>query len=279
MSNPHGSNSTGQGSSRLLNLPSELRNSIYEYVLADVQDSVCINLERGDNSAYRSKTKRAKKPKAVPIGEKTSRLSLLLTCGQINREASSMAFSKMSMSLKSVFSTNTSFFSGQISAGDRRLNSMLADIARIFDPLKLSFITSMSVPSTEALQHLVFYNRPGLSDPQSSESCTAKCSSLAKFTGPIHKMFHKVTRITITGEDRLSEPLYQQLTKGAPWLSVTMQPSEIDNVLSAFSNLEEIIVSRKCGKQVCKVVDGKVFAAESGLPMRGLPDWLPNVKL
>ena len=73
------------------------------------------------------------------------------------------------------------------------------------------------------------------------------------------------------------ELLYGSLAKGASWLSITMQPYEVRDVLGVFSNLEEIVVRRKCGEQVSKVIDGKLYAAESGMEMLGHKDWLYNV--
>jgi hypothetical protein len=45
-------------------------------------------------------------------------------------------------------------------------------------------------------------------------------------------------------------------------------------VLCSIPGLQQIVVRRKSGgQQVSKVIDGKIFAAESGMPLGGLADW------
>ena len=273
------SNTAGQGSSRLLTLPSELRNSIYEYVLADVQDNVRIDLEGGDNKVHKVK---AKEPGTVSKEESPSRLGLLLTCRQINDEASGIAYSKMSMSLDTVFPTPEDFNTPGNEAfkeGGKRLSTIVDNFTKTFLGQNLACIPHMQFPSTEVLLHLTTFNSPAMDFQRSTDFCTAKCASLSRWQGVVHNLFHKVRRITIDGEDRSMERLYGSLTKGASWLSITMQPHEVRDVLGVFPNLEEIVVRRECGEQVSKVIDGNFYAAESGMEMRGLEDWLYNISV
>jgi hypothetical protein len=265
-------NTSGKGSSRLLTLPSELRNAIYEYVLADVQDNVCIDLVGGDNKVHKVK---AKEPRTVSKEERTSRLSLLLTCRQINDEASGIAYSKMSMSLDTVFATPEDFNTRANEAfkeGGERLGNIMHHFTKTFLGQNLACIPHMQFPSTEVLIHLTTFNSPAMDVQRYTDFCTDKCASLSRWQGVVHNLFHKVRRITITGEDRSMERLYRSLTKGASWLSITMQPHEVREVLGVFSNLEEIVVRRQCGEQVSKVIDGKLYAVKSGMEMRGLED-------
>ena len=260
---------TAQGSSRLLALPSEIRNSIYEYVLADVEGNICIELEGGDNKCYKVI---GKKSKSVPSKDKASRLGLLLTCKTINTEASAMAYSKMFMSLDHVFDLGTIDLFEQ---GVHRLSDILHNFTRVFPRHLISQIAVMEFTTTRVLLDLVEFNTPSIDRQRNAGiECTAKCASLSWFHGLLHTLFHKVKRIVV--ESRREPLLYGRLTEGASWLSVTMEPHELGRLLNVFSNLEEIVVRRKCGEQVSKVIDGKVYAAESGMEMLGTKDWLHN---
>lgn len=257
-------------------LPAELRNSIYEYVLADVQDNVCIDLEGGPNKIH----KVSGKNRSVPNADNTSRLDLLLTCKQINTEATGIAFSKMSMSIDTIFPKPSDLIDrceATLTEGHERLNAILTNLIIVFMSANLEHVQAMQFPRTEVLHHLVSFNTPFLDVQHSTASCTAKCASLSYFQGIVHELFHNIKRITIDVEDRKLTQLYKHLNKGASWLSVTMQPCEAKEVLSVFSNLEEIVVRRSCGEQVSKVIDGKIYAAESGMPMLGSDDWLNNI--
>ncbi|GAB7326743.1 hypothetical protein MBLNU13_g10691t1 [Cladosporium sp. NU13] len=275
MSTSH-ANNTVQQPSRLLTLPGEIRNSIYELVLAEVQDSICIDLEGGHNKIH----KVSGKNRSVPSDDNTSRLSLLLTCKQVNTEATGIAFSKMSMSMDTVFPKPSDLLTrcdATLTEGSERLNAIMANFLKVFTCANLACIQAMHFPRTEVLLHLVSFNSPFIDVQHSNASCTAKCASLSYFQGLVHELFHNVKRIIINVEDRQLDQLYRHLTKGASWLSVTMQPGEAKEVLGVFSNLEEIVVRRSCGEQVSKVIDGKIYAAESGMEMLGSDDWLRNI--
>jgi len=272
MSTSHATN-TAQGSSRLLTLPAELRNSIYEYVFADVQGNVCIDLERADKKKTRKVS--SKKPKSTPNPDETSRLSLLLTCRKINTEASGIAFSKMSMSIDNVFPvTQYTDIRGKVSLADggERLAMILGKVTKTFLGGNLGAVPAMVFPSTEIVFELVKCNNHMMDIQRPTDFCTANCALYSHYQGVVHTLFHNVRRIVVGGEEFFGG-YYEYLSEGASWLSITMEPRDLKGVLNVFSNLEEIVVRRECGEQVSKVVDGKVYAAESGMPMRGIDDW------
>lgn len=268
----------GPSQSRLLSLPAELRNMIYDFALADVQDNVCIDLEGGYNRVHKVVDK---KPGSVPTDDNTSRLSLLLTCRQINNEASGIAYSKMRMSLDTVFPNPRDFSTDDVlEEGASRLSMITASLTSTFPARNLAAISVMEFPSTQILLHLLTFDSPLMeAHHQHPTACTAKCASLAQHQGLVHILFHNVKRIVLDGEDGCFRTLYEALTKGASWASVTVQRYDVESILSVFSNLEEIVVRRgEAGEQVSKVIDGKIYAAESGMEMLGMDDWLPNIK-
>jgi hypothetical protein len=107
-------------------------------------------------------------------------------------------------------------------------------------------------------------------------NCTARCDSFYLPRGLIHTTFHNIQRVIIHQDDS-SEHLYAALTEGAPWLSVSMEPRAMKDVLSNFLSLQQIVMHRKSREQLSEVRDGQVFAAESGMLMRGRADWSPNL--
>jgi hypothetical protein len=56
-----------------------------------------------------------------------------------------------------------------------------------------------------------------------------------------------------------------------------MEPRAMKDVLSNFLSLQQIVMHRKSREQLYEVRDGQVFAAESGMLMRGRADWSPNL--
>ena len=279
MSTSRSTNTADQSSCRLLSLPSELRNSIYEYVLAEVQDNVCIDLEGGANKLHKVTPKR---PQREIKDENTSHLNLLLTCRQINTEASGIAYSKMSMSLDTAFAAPEDFHTRSTEAfaeGGERLSSIMHSFTKTFLGQNIAVVPVMKFPSVGTLLNLTIFNSPLLDKQCSTTNCTVKCTWLSQWQGLVHNVFHNVTSLDIDGEDGCMGQLYRSLTSGASWLSITMQPHEVQDVLSIFSNLEEIVVRRECGEQVNKVVGGKIYAAESGMEMLGIQDWLYNIKV
>jgi hypothetical protein len=107
-------------------------------------------------------------------------------------------------------------------------------------------------------------------------NCTARCDPFYLPRGLIHTTFHNIQRVIIHQDDS-SEHLYAALTEGAPWLSVSMEPRAMKDVLSNFLSLQQIAMHRKSREQLSEVREGQVFAAESGMLMRGRADWSPNL--
>lgn len=128
------------------------------------------------------------------------------------------------------------------------------------------------------LLHGLFLHTYRLKHPHpASEGCTYKCHEFASHSGAFHTAFHNIRQITvdlhITGMGS-EDTTYRSLKTGASWFSFVMQPYLVPCLLGVFPNLEEIVVRRKSGKQQLSVVrDGKVFAAESGMPLGGQDDW------
>ncbi|KAM0708675.1 hypothetical protein Q7P35_005327 [Cladosporium inversicolor] len=264
MSTPH-TPTTAPQTSRLLSLPPELRNKIYDYALAGVQDDLCIDLEGRENKVHKEGDT---KSRSIPTDDNTSRLSLLLTCRQINAEASGIAYSKMSMSFDTAFNTSDV-------TTHTAVTMIMDNFMQVFPVSKLGYITTMHVANPQVLMQMATLNR-SMFDAE-RPTCSAKCASLSQYHGTTHDLFHKVKSIIIDGEeegDGALGPLYELLPEGASWLTVTWGPEFVGYVLSVFSNLDKIVVRRECGEQVSKVVDGKIYAAESGMEMLDMNEYL-----
>lgn len=254
-----GTNLTGKG---FFSLPSELRNAIYEDVLEDMEDNnLCVHLGGGPNE------------KSAPEGP--SPLSMLLTCKQISNEATQMAFSKVSLSLTDLWPPIVGNRNDVYAEYRARLESVIWTLGNELRPTTLAQITSMEFPNSRSLLELPTSVTEHFSRSRPSESCTPKCDQLSHHRGPIHRAFHNIRRITIS-VDNYQEYSYRMLREGASWVSPLMLEPMAESVFDVFSNLEEIVVRRKCGVQTSVVVDGKIFAKDSGLPMRGMEDWRPG---
>lgn len=252
-------------------LPAELRNTIYEYVLTEVQDNMCIDLENGLNQKYRPRVRQQKRD--------ASPLSMLLTCRKINREASPMAYSKMSMSLDAIHPDRDAVLSHwDIEAylkNRRRLKSILATFANTFRADIRSYVTTMRLPNLLVLYEIVRCNCTALSSREFSKRCSAKCDLTGSHRGLVHNVFHHIRRIIV--EDLSVNGYYRNLVEGASWLSIFMTvPAQVEEVFRTFSNLEEIVVRRGHAEQVSHVVDGKIYASGSGMLLGGTADWLPG---
>lgn len=274
-STPSGTNITDRG---LFRLPPELRNVVYEYVLADVHNNVCIDLGAGLNKVYRVEDR---KSKPASEDKHASRLSMLLACRQINHEASGVAYSKMGMSFETVSVDPKAFEPHQgvnayIKASER-LKIMLQNFAETFDASKSSLLTSVVFHDSQLMSRLAGFNNCMMGDTLLTKKCTSRCESFSLFQGLFHETFHHVRFITVHVTKDKMETLYKALTKGAPWLSVTLEPFHVDELLAAFPSLQQIIVRRACGEQVCDVIDGGIFAAESRMPLRGMDEWQHNI--
>jgi hypothetical protein len=276
MSTSQGTNTTGEG---FFKLSPELRNSIYEYVLADVQGNVCIKLGRGDNQAHKTQTTTPEN--SVPRDNTASQLNVLLTCKQINHEASGIAYSKMSMSMNKADIPTLEHRAEKDAQAAKRTETILERFANTFDTHKSSLITSLVLPDIAALLSLTVHDSLMSASNlrsdfvQQNVSCTARCGTHGgEFAGAVHTAFHNIQTVIIQEGDNSLEKGYASLRAGASWLSVAIQPRSMRIVLCSLPGLQQIVVRRRSGEQqVSKVIDGKVFAAESGTPLGGLADW------
>jgi hypothetical protein len=158
-------NTTGEG---FFKLPAELRNSVYEYVLADVRDNIYIKLECGDNKAHESRAITPDRP--VFRDDTASPLSMLLTCKQINLEASPMPYSKMSMSMSNITTMVKDFESLREHRGEvstkfaETLKSVFVEFNKTFAPEKSSLIKTVVLREVRDLTYLTtfdYYLTPG----------------------------------------------------------------------------------------------------------------------
>lgn len=265
-----GTNITGQG---FFSLPSELRNVIYEHVLADAEH-MRIDLESGPNKKHKVQVIGAED--APKNNDSVSPLNILLACKQINNEATGIAYSKMSLSLLSVWPDFERVLKHEPRGSTQRFDNILKTLTTIFRATTLSHVTSMDFPDADALITVQLHTSmaPG-NTMQPSESCTHKCDLLSRHKGLVHCSFHKIRRLTLFVNHH-TEKGYRSLKQGASWLSPLMDHAELASVLGVFSNLEEVVVHRECGIQVSDVIDGKIFVKGSGVPYGGFEDWLPT---
>jgi hypothetical protein len=271
--------STGRQHHRTGILQTITRIAKLEYVLADVQDNICIKLGRGDSQAHESQT--TTPDNSVSRDNTASQLSVLLTCKRISLEASGMAYSKMSMSMNKADIPMLEHCAEKDAEAAGRTETILERFANTFDTHKSSLITSLVLPDIAALLSLtvhdsLMYASNLRSDfVQQNVSCTARCGTYGgAFGGAVHIASHNIQIVIIQEGDNSMDKRYARLRAGASWLSVAIQPRSMRIVLCSIPGLQQIVVRRKSGgQQVSKVIDGKVFAAESGMPLGGLADW------
>jgi hypothetical protein len=282
MSTPQGTNTTGR---EFFKLSPELRNLIYEYVLADVQDNICIKLECGNDQAHKS---RITKSRSVSRDDNASQLSMLLACKQINSEASGIAYSKMSISMSSI-SALAEGRGGHKAEGLAqiipRVKSVFENFTETFDPANSSLIKTLVLRDSGDLDCMTdleaflsrFYSSLRVSSP--TGSCTVRCNSFFRHRVLLHTTFHHIQRVIIQEDESIERTMYaySKLTDGASWLSVSLYPSQVDSVLHILPSVQQIVVCRNSSEQVSEVVGGKIFAVESGMPLGGFADWLDNL--
>ena len=267
-------NNTGQG---FFGLPSELRNVIYKYVPADAED-MRIRLESGPNKKHEVQVVGAE---TVPKNnEVVSPLNILLACKQMNNEATSIAYSKMSLSLLTVWPDIDSMLKENgldiVHRTAQRLHSILKTLTTDFRETTLSHVTSMEFPDADILVTIPLSTFSALRDEdQPGEIWTRMCALLGKHKGRVHCPFQNIRRLTMFVSQR-AEVGFRTLRQGASWLSPLMDDYELATLLRAFSNLEEVVVRRQCGIQTSDVIDGKIFVRGSGVPFGGFKDWMPG---
>ena len=268
MASPQGTNINWQG---LLSLHPELRNTIYEYVFADIQDNMVIHLEGGANEKHRVKAK-GHETEGVP-----SALDLLLTCKQIYNEAAGIAYSKLSLTLGTVHQKRKvrRALEGYDNA---RLTVLLNTFAKELRATTRSHITRMYFRDFRAMRDLSEYSSmeryPLTGTDAETDNCTENCLRYATWNQLVHRAFHNIRTITIDlSKNHVSDSRFARLKAGASWLSLVWQPNRVSWLIKAFSNLEEIVVRRENGEQqVSYVRDCMIFAAGSGMPLGGHKD-------
>lgn len=230
-----------------------------------------LHLECGPNRKHKVTPWKTLSEKAICKNVKLHPLSLLLTCKQISKEATGIAYGQLSLTLDTVF---------RYPRSDTRIPDMLATYAQTFRATTLSHATRMYFRKhamMDLLNNTFLYAYPLTDSHPASEGCTGRCHKFASHSGDFHTTFHNIRQITIdlhiTGNGG-GDNTYRLLKAGASWFSFVMQPNSVPRLLGVFPNLEEIVVRRECGKQQLSVVrDGKVFADESGMPLGGRDDW------
>ena len=89
-----GSTSALTGKSSFLDLPPELRNRIYDYVLENACTKVVISLLGGTNARWHNQRRKAKW-RQIGMDTLPSPLALLVTCKQVYSEAKLMVYHKL----------------------------------------------------------------------------------------------------------------------------------------------------------------------------------------
>lgn len=260
-----GSNVSAQGFFRL---HPELRNAIYEYVLADIGDNVIVDLENGGgvNRKHGTKAKRQKNPNGD-----ASPLSILLTCKQINNEATGLAYSKLSLRVGDVFETQENGLSMPIEQGRAVVKDLLETFAQDFRTKTLSHITKTHFRQCHTMIVLGFYHNLDFV-PLEHPGCTENCHKYAQFGSIVHEAFHNIRSITVDLDSSLDYGI-NLLRNGTSWLSLVIEPIHVPRLLRNFSNLEEIVVRRESGEQqISYLCEYKIFASGSGVPLWGFHD-------
>lgn len=267
MTTTPGADLTGQG---LFRLSPELRNAVYEDVLADVEDNVCIRIEGGANANHKKRRLKTIKRRVLPEDDEESRLSLLLTFKQVYSEASSIAYSRMSMSLED----NDKLLQGDILLAGQHLANLMGGLQAVFGKEKLQLIWNFNVNIWLFFKFITFDS----SLNRERDKPLPMLENDWKRTGPLFDAFHKVRRLTIRLDmDCPMAWLINRLPEGESWLTVMVVPGVATTMLlKTFSELREFVVHHPSAEQISKVIDGNVFAAKSGLPLRDLPDVLPK---
>lgn len=234
---------------------------IYEYALADIDEGICIKVDRGYKEPHRGRWAKNKERRLKVIEgrvlqddeddvDEVSNLALLLTCKQINKEASPIAYSKMSMTITKLPSLSS------IKRAWNATSEMCRRFSNGFSGDKLKYVKTLVLPDAVDILQLL---------------C---CIAWRWF--PDTKVLSQADHIICQfSEDYLSY-IFGSLTDGASWLSVVMDSDDGEDLVEKFPRLQFITARRDCGDQVSKVVDGEIFAAESGMRMRGMVDWINN---
>lgn len=268
MTTTPGTNITGEG---LFKLPPELRNAVYELVFADVEGNICIPIEGGLNANHKQRLLKMEKSKVLPENDEEDKpkLSLLLTCKQVYNEASSIAYSKMSMSLLD----DDGILKGDVLRAAQHFASLTRGLQAVFGKGKLQLLRNLVVEERELLFTFATFDGTFL-----DEQCFWDWEKRRR-NGPLLDAFHHVRRLTICLDSGLLDCwMCDGLPKGESWLTPLVAPGVAAILLKAFPGLQEFAVRRYCGEQISKVIDGAIFAAESGLPHRPFADVMRELR-
>lgn len=252
-----GFNMTGKG---FFALPLEIRNTIYEYTLADVEDEVSIRIDGGTNANHSELRLRALKRRVLPEDDEADigpKLTLLLACKQINSEATSIAYSKMSMSLTKMMD----YSPGTWRVRHDEASSFMANLRRVFGDDKLKFVKKLILKDDSWLSMLACFD------------CYLGVPTSPSSRGPIGSVLHHVDTIVLHSDREIRGYNYMVLPEGRSWVSVCLRPVHNKEVLTTFSSLRQIVVKKhEGGEQTSLVQDGIIYAAESGMETGAMID-------
>lgn len=127
-------------------------------------------------------------------GRPTS-LNPLLTCKQISKEATGIAYGQLSLTLGSVFGFPRTRTKPAFDETDARMADMLTTYVKTFRATARSQITKMHIRSPIMIDLLngMFLHTNRLTHPHpASEGCTDKCHKFASHSGASHTAFHNI---------------------------------------------------------------------------------------
>lgn len=263
---PPASRTFNQSDSCFFGLPPELRNLIYEYAFSEVEDQVAIKLDGGYNAEHAILRQKTTKRRVILEDEEDepSQLALLLTCKQINAEASAIAFSKMRFLATRL--TRIPYSSPVVSL--LFVEEWLADLQDTFGVNKLKLVKRLVLANETLL-----YNLPGLSRCKGNfvvdeygftayPSCGATSTALQTLS--------HIEEIILHMDDAPHAP---ELVAGASWVSLALQPRDEQWLLAIMPLLKKIVARGQAGEQTSVIMDGHIVAAESGMRLGGCGDW------
>lgn len=245
---------TGQG---FFALPAEIRNTIYGYTLADVEDEVSIRIDGGTNANHMEPRLNVLKREVLPEENEADtgpKLTLLLACKQINSEATSIAYSKMSLTLTRMLDYSLENVWRICHA---EASSFMANLQLVFGDNKLRFVKKMILKDDRWLNMLACFD------------CHVGASA-SPFSrpGPIGSVLHHVDTIVLHSDYERRAYKYGVLPEGRSWVSVCLQPVHNKEVLATFPRLRQIVVKKhEGGEQTSLVQDVIIYAAEAGMEM------------
>lgn len=226
-----------------LDLPPELRNPIYDYVLAAQGDSVIIRLSDGTVERL---VKDLRRRRSAPFKNESTRkpsLCLFKTCKQVRREAIAMIYSEALLLVEPF----PKMLSGR---------NMLSEQAEAYTKALLGLPAS-TVP-TEYLHMIRALEFADL--PEFEHILSLKHDDVLRdvYHRPIWNMavssvFSGITHIKITST-YYTQDMYHYLNQGTSWLSWSLVlPSPVLRLLQLFPGLRTIEMVGPGGTQSCVI--------------------------